>query len=485
MNVVTRFPPSPTGFLHVGSLRTALYNYLFARHHGGRFILRVEDTDRSRYVEGAVESLIRIMDVMGLDYDEGPTLVNGEIVEVGENGPYVQSNRTDIYKKYSEQLLGQGDAYHCFCSSERLTQLRDQQRLAKLPTKYDRTCSKLDQAEVDARLEANEPFVIRLKVSEGPITFKDEVRGAITIDASEVDDQVLMKTDGFPTYHLAVVVDDHLMGVTHVIRGEEWISSVPKHVLLYQKLGFPLPAFAHLPLILNPDKSKLSKRQGDVAVEDFLDKGYLPEALLNFVALLGFNPSGDKELYSVKDLQDAFDLGGVNKSGAVFDIEKLNWMNGQYIKALEPSELLERVVPYAPDINKVLLGKILVVEKDRLSFLSQITEHLAMYTQDPSYDADTLVWKKADKEDALKQLHGVSDLMKGLGEEVFDSVELIEGAIKKYIKDNELQNGNVLWPLRVSLSGQPRSPSPFELAWIFGKDETLSRITHAIDQLVT
>jgi len=433
MNVVTRFPPSPTGFLHVGSLRTALYNYLFARHHGGRFILRVEDTDRSRYVDGAVESLIRTMNVMGLDYDEGPTLVDGEIVEVGERGPYVQSNRTDIYKKYSKQLLDQGDAYHCFCSSERLTQLRDQQRLAKLPTKYDRTCSGLDKADVDARLEANEPFVIRLKVSEGPIMFKDEVRGAITIDGSEVDDQVLMKTDGFPTYHLAVVVDDHLMGVTHVIRGEEWISSVPKHVLLYQKLGFPLPAFAHLPLILNPDKSKLSKRQGDVAVEDFLGKGYLPEALINFVALLGFNPSGDKEIYSVKDLQDAFDLGGVNKSGAVFDIEKLNWMNGQYIKALEPSELLKRVRPYSPDVDEVLLGKILAVEKDRLSFLSQITEHLAMYTQAPSYNAETLVWKKADKADALKQLSGVNDLMKSLGEEAFDSVELIEGAIKKYI----------------------------------------------------
>mgnify|MGYP003963998079 CR=1 FL=1 len=484
MNVVTRFPPSPTGFLHVGSLRTALYNYLFARHHGGRFILRVEDTDRSRYVEGAVESLIRTMNVMGLDYDEGPTLVNDEILEVGENGPYVQSNRSEIYTKHVQQLIEQGDAYHCFCSKEHLAELRKTQQLAKLPTKYDRTCAGLSKDEIKTKMDAGEAFVIRLKIPEGPITFKDEIRGSVTIDGSEVDDQVLMKADGFPTYHLAVVIDDHLMGVTHVIRGEEWISSVPKHVLLYQKLGFPLPVFAHLPLILNPDKSKLSKRQGDVAVEDFLKKGYLPEALLNFVALLGFNPSGDQEIYTVKELQDSFDLSSVNKSGAVFDVEKLNWMNGQYIKELEPTDLIDRVRPYTPNVDTDLLGKILAVEKDRLSFLSEITEHLDMYTQTPEYDSDILVWKKADKEDAIKQLTGVGDLIKELTEEVFVSVELIEGAIKKYIGDNELQNGNVLWPMRVSLSGQGRSPSPFELAWILGKTETTSRISRAIDKLV-
>lgn len=485
MNVVTRFPPSPTGFLHVGSLRTALYNYLFARHNGGRFILRVEDTDRARYVEGAVESLIKTMNAMGLDYDEGPTLVDGKIVEVGDNGPYTQSNRTEIYTKHALQLVEQGDAYHCFCSKERLAELRKGQQIAKLPTKYDRTCAGLSKDEVKTKMDSGEAFVIRLKISEGPITFKDEIRGSVTIDGSEVDDQVLMKADGFPTYHLAVVVDDHLMGVTHVIRGEEWVSSVPKHVLLYKMLGFELPTFAHLPLILNPDKSKLSKRQGDVAVEDFLTKGYLPEALLNFVALLGFNPSGDQEIYSIKELQDSFNLSGVNKSGAVFDVEKLNWMNGQYIKKLDAEDLLERARQYTEDVDDSLLGRILAVEKDRLSFLSEITDHLHMYTGQPEYDPEILVWKKADKEDALTQLKGVGETIKGLKNETFESLELIEGAIKKYIEDNELKNGNVLWPLRVALSGEPRSPSPFELTWILGKEETLARLKFATDKLVT
>ncbi len=485
MNVVTRFPPSPTGYLHIGSLRTALYNYLFAKRHGGRFILRVEDTDRTRYVEGAVESLIRTMDAMGLAYDEGPTLVDGKIVEIGDHGPYVQSERLDLYKTYAQQLIDQGDAYHCFCTKERLTQLRDQQRLAKLPTKYDRACLALNDEEKQARIDAGDDHVVRLKVPEGPITFTDEIRGAVTIDGSEVDDQVLMKTDGFPTYHLAVVVDDHLMGVTHIIRGEEWVSSVPKHVLLYQKLGFPLPSFGHLPLILNPDKSKLSKRQGDVAVEDFLKKGYLPEALLNFVALLGFNPSGDREIYTMQELQEAFDLSRVNKSGAVFDVEKLNWMNGQYIKCLDEEELNKRIAEFAPDIEGDLLKRIVQVEKDRLAVLSEISDRLDMYTQSPAYDAEILVWKKADKEDAIAQLKGVQGVLEGLNEEVFTSLELIEGAVKKYIEDNDLKNGNVLWPLRVALSGEPRSPSPFELLWALGKKESLTRVNHAIESLVS
>ena len=346
MIIKTRFPPSPTGYLHIGSLRTALYNYLFAKKYGGIFLLRIEDTDRERYVEGAVESLIQTLDRVGLICDEGPVLVNGVLSEKGDYGPYTQSNRLDTYQKYAHQLLEQGSAYRCFCSKERLEKLRSDQQLAKLPTKYDRACLRLDSTEVQHRLNNNEPFVIRLLIPEGETTFKDEIRGMITIQNSEIDDQILLKTDGFPTYHLAVVVDDHLMGVTHIIRGEEWISSVPKHVLLYHVLNFPLPSFAHLPLILNPDKSKLSKRQGDVAVEDYLKKGYLPEALINFVALLGFNPSGDREIYTVKELIESFDLTRVNKSGAVFDITKLNWMNKQYIRSLEPKRLMDLAEPF-------------------------------------------------------------------------------------------------------------------------------------------
>src|SRR3989339_1628550 len=368
MNVKTRFSPSPTGFLHIGSLRTALYNYLFAKKHGGTFLVRVEDTDRERLVEGAVESLIRTLETVGITYDEGPILVDGRLSEKGPNGPYTQSQRLPIYKEHAQKLVEQGSAYYCFCSKERLEELRNQQQIAKLQTKYDRQCLKLDHEEISRRLAAGESHVIRLQIPDGETTFQDEIRGPITISNSEIDDQVLMKADGYPTYHLAVVVDDHLMGVTHIIRGEEWISSVPKHVLLYNAFGFPMPSFAHLPLILNADKSKLSKRQGDVAVEDYLAKGYLPEALVNFVALLGFNPTGDREIYSLQELIDAFDLSCVNKSGAVFDHQKLDWMNGQYIKQLTNEELVIRCKTFLEkaemEIDTVLFEKICFVEKD-------------------------------------------------------------------------------------------------------------------------
>ncbi len=477
MNVVTRFPPSPTGYLHIGSLRTALYNYLYARHHGGRFILRVEDTDRERLIDGAVESLIRTMDTMGLDYDEGPTLDG----EKGDSGPYTQSQRLDIYRPYADQLIKQGDAYVCFCSKERLTELRESQSKAKLQPKYDRHCLGLDPADVERRVAEKEPHVIRLAMPEGVIEFTDEIRGIIKIDAAQIDDQVLIKTDGFPTYHLAVVIDDHLMGVTHIIRGEEWISSVPKHVVLYEKLGFPRPAFAHLPLILNPDKSKLSKRQGDVAVEDYLAKGYLPEALNNFVALLGFNPTGDREIYTFQELVNSFDLKKVNKSGAVFDQEKLRWMNSQYIKALSGKQIVERVGDLG--VSSDLLEKIATVEKDRLNTLDELSQRIHMYTQTPAYESEILVWKKSDAQDALTQLQGVQKVLTDLDEQSFTSVELIEGALKTYITSNELSNGNVLWPLRVALSGKERSPGPFELAWALGKQESLKRLESATARL--
>lgn len=485
MNIKTRFPPSPTGYLHVGSLRTALYNYLFARKHGGSFILRVEDTDRERYVEGAVESLINTMERVGLDYDEGPILENGELSEKGPNGPYTQSQRLEIYKEYAQKLLDKGSAYYCFCTKERLAELRNQQQLAKLPTKYDRTCLKLTEEEVKQRIQAGEPHVVRLRIPDGETTFNDEIRGSITINNAEIDDQVLMKTDGFPTYHLGVVVDDHLMGVTHIARGEEWISSVPKHVILYKELEFPLPVFAHLPLILNPDKSKLSKRQGDVAVEDFLDKGYLPEALINFVALLGFNPSGDQELYSMEELKEAFDLKKVNKSGAVFDTDKLKWMNAQYIKKLTAEELLDRakiIVPEMADIDATKALKIITIEQERLQVINELGERIALYmTANPS--AEDLVWKKSDAADGKQMLTEMGELIKGMDDSTFATVELIEEGIKGYISSKEYHNGNVLWPLRVALSGERKSPSPFQLLWALGREESLTRIQAAINLL--
>ena len=311
MNVHVRFPPSPTGFLHIGGLRTALYDYLYAKKHGGVFVLRIEDTDRERFVEGGTEALITIMGKMGLDYDEGPVLKKGKLSEIGDHGPYIQSLRLDIYEKHAKELLDNGHAYYCFCSSDELKSVRKQQQMMKQPTKYNRHCLKLTEDEVKTKLELNEPHVLRMKIPEGETTFKDIIRGDITIQNTEIDDQVLMKSDGFPTYHLANVVDDHLMEITHVIRGEEWISSTPKHVILYDMFGWDLPEFAHLPLLLNADKSKLSKRQGDVAVEDFLDKGYLPEALLNFVSLLGYNPKGDQEIYTLDELVSLFDLSNL------------------------------------------------------------------------------------------------------------------------------------------------------------------------------
>ncbi len=468
MNVVTRFPPSPTGFLHVGSLRTALYNYLFARNHGGKFLLRVEDTDQSRLVEGAVESLIRTMDVVGLKHD-------GELT--------VQSERLDIYKEHVQKLLNNGSAYYCFCTKEKLTELRESQKLAKLPTKYDRTCCDLDDEEVKKRIDSGESHVVRLKIPEGETTFEDEIRGKITINNSEIDVQVLIKADGFPTYHLAVVVDDNLMGVTHVIRGEEWISSVPKHVILYKQFGFDLPKFAHLPLILNADKSKLSKRQGDVAVEDFLEKGYLPEALVNFVALLGFNPTADREIYDLSELVSTFELSSINKGGAVFDVEKLKWMNSEYIKKMDIKKLIELLRPLVKEeVSDDKFEKIVEVEKSRLVLLNDISERVGDYVETLEYDAQIIKWKKSDLEDAVNQLKNVRNFISEMDSEKFDTMESIEREVKGYVSDNDLSNGNVLWPLRVSLSGKEKSPSPFELLWVFEKEESLKRIDHAIEQ---
>lgn len=468
MKIKTRFPPSPTGYLHIGSLRTALYNYYFARKHSGAFVLRIEDTDRARYKEGAVESLLRTLKRVGIDYDEGP---------------YIQSKRLDIYREHANRLLKSGNAYYCFCTKERLEELRATQQAAKRPTKYDRKCLNLTKEEIDTRLAQGESHVIRMQIPQGKTTFEDEVRGTVTIDNQELDDQVLLKADGFPTYHLAVVVDDHLMGITHVIRGEEWISSVPKHVLLYRWLGFPLPVFAHLPLILNPDRSKLSKRQGDVSVEDFLDKGYLEEALNNYVSLLGFNPSGDREIYTREELIAAFDLKKINKSGAVFDVNKLLWMNGQYIKMFSGDALAERVLPWLQngvgEVDRFLLEKICEVEKTRLSLLSDIREVIGIYLHLAEYPADRLVWKKSDREDAVVQLQGMREAIARLDDHTFSSPDLIEQALKRYIGDNDLQTGNVLWPLRVALSGSERSAGPHEMAWVLGKEETIRRIEHA------
>ncbi|MCJ8347156.1 glutamate--tRNA ligase, partial [bacterium] len=323
-----RFAPSPTGYMHVGSVRTALYNYLFAKKHKGSYILRVEDTDQTRKVDGSIESLIEVMSQLSLNHDEGP-VSNGVS---GDFGPYYQSERLDIYRKYIDQILESKKAYRCFCTSERLDEMRAEQTEKGLATRYDKKCVTLSEEDSIKRAQ-NEKHVIRLNIpSNETIVVNDIIRGKIQFNSDEIDDQVLLKSDGFPTYHFANVVDDHLMEISHVIRGEEWLLSTAKHVLLYDCFGWTVPSFAHLPLLLNPDKTKLSKRQGDVAVEDFLKAGYLEEALVNFLALLGWHGESDQEIFSLEQLVEQFSLERVSKSGAVFDREKLDWMNGQYIK---------------------------------------------------------------------------------------------------------------------------------------------------------
>ena len=331
-----RFAPSPTGYLHIGGLRTALYNYLFAKNQNGKLILRIEDTDRKRFVEGAVENLIDTLNWAGINFDEGPEMG-------GEFGPYLQSERLDIYKNLAWKLVSEGKAYYCFCTPERLEKLKEEQQKQKLPqAKYDKHCLHLSKTEIEEKLNSKIAFVIRLNVHPGQkIIFNDVIRETVEFDTNNIDDQVLIKSDGYPTYHLANVVDDHLMEITHVIRGEEWLSSTPKHVILYDYFGWDKPVFAHLPLLLNPDKSKLSKRQGDVAVEDYREKGYLKEALINFVALLGWNYGDDKEVYEMDELIQKFSLERVHKAGAVFNLEKLNWLNFEHLRKKTDNEVLE------------------------------------------------------------------------------------------------------------------------------------------------
>lgn len=478
-----RFAPSPTGFLHVGSLRTALYNFLFARQNDGDFILRVEDTDRSRHVEGAVESLLQVMKIMELDWDEGPTL-GGK--EKGKFGPYIQSQRTEIYKRYADELVAKGHAYYCFCSAERLEESRKTQQANKMPTMYDGRCRGLDKSAIAKNLKEKTPHVIRLAVpKEGITKFEDIIRGEVGFENKLIDDQVLVKSDGFPTYHLANVVDDYLMKITHVIRGEEWLPSTPKHILLYQAFDWEAPRFAHIPLLLNLDKSKLSKRQGDVAVEDYLKKGYLPKALLNFVALLGWNPGTEQEIFSLPELIKTFDITKVQKAGAVFNLEKLDWMNGEYIKKMPIKELVKKCLPFLQEakydlgeFGKEKFEKIVQLEQERMKKLIDFPQAVEFFFKEPQYDAKILVWKKSDKETAcgrLKILIKFYDTFTGDWSE-----KGIERATMDLIAKENLANGPTLWPMRAALSGREASPGPFAIAAILGQKETVKRLKTAV-----
>lgn len=473
--VRVRFAPSPTGFLHIGGLRTALYNWLFARRHGGTFILRIEDTDRTRLVEGAAESLQKTLELVGLAPDEGP---------------FFQSERKDGHLAYAQKLVEMGKAYYCFCTKERLEQVAEEQRAAKRPMMYDRHCRGLSPEEVEKRQRASEVSVIRLAVpTEGSIVMQDMIHGKIEVPWAQVDDQVLIKSDGFPTYHLAATCDDHDMEISHVIRGDEWISSLPKHLFIHEAFGWKAPEYAHLPLLLNADRSKLSKRQGDVAVEDYLKKGYLPEALVNFVALLGWNPTADREIFTKEELAELFDITKVNKSGAVLNVEKLDWLNSHYLNKLDAYEFINKVLSYDKNYKNLsddseLLKRALLIIRGRMHNFSQVP-FLIKEIIDPldEYPYEDLLWKQQGKDQVGSYLNFLYQWLLEKDTVWFDSLSTIENSVRELIENKNWNNGEVLWPLRVSLSGRRKSPSPFELLWMYRKEFSLKRIGLALEKL--
>ncbi|OGL71123.1 glutamate--tRNA ligase [Candidatus Uhrbacteria bacterium RIFCSPHIGHO2_02_FULL_53_13] len=477
----TRFAPSPTGMLHIGGLRTALYAYFLAKQTKGDFLLRIEDTDQSREMEGGIEHIVRTLDRVGIVADEGLVWRDGAIVERGDRGPYVQSKRLALYRAAVGMLVAQGDAYYCFCSRERLNTIRAEQQQNKQQPKYDRRCLKLSPADVHAQLQKGVPHVIRLRVPKGESYWNDVIRGPVSFSNDEMDDQVLLKSDGFPTYHLAVVVDDHAMNITTVIRGEEWISSTPKHLMLYAMLGYKAPAFAHVPLLLNPDKTKLSKRKGDVSTESYLNRGYLPHALVNFVSTLGFNPRADRELYTMDELIAEFHLRKVKKSGAVVNFEKLDWMNRQYIQVMSDAELLHAVEPLVERLPEQA-ERIVHVEKERITTLVELANTLEMYSEPPTFkNPHVLVWKNSDGHDAVVMLERCVTFLKEYHGAM--QVDAIEASMKEWIAKEGYATGNVLWPLRVALSGQEKSASPFEYIYILGVHAAIERVQTAIQAL--
>ncbi len=468
MSIRVRFAPSPTGDLHVGGLRTALYNWLFARQQGGAFILRIEDTDQSRLKEGAVENLLKVMDWAGLDIDEGPGLG-------GELGPYYQSERLEIYHEHVQQLVDSGHAYYCFCTPERLDELRERHRKMGVATRYDRRCRSLPADEARARA-ADENHVVRLAVPEtGRIVVEDVIRKKVAFELETVDDQVLLKGDGFPTYHLANVVDDHLMQVTHVIRGEEWLPSMPKHLLLYQAFGWEPPKFAHLPLLLNQDRSKLSKRQGHVAVEEYQAQGILPAALINFIALLGWHDQSEQEVFSLEELIRAFSLERVQKGGAIFDTEKLTWLNGQHIRQLSLPDFRVALEPYL-ESSWQITEEMAASVHTKINLLSEARQQLGFFFEDP------VVYDKASRE-ALTgaEAAGILSMLLARLEAVSDfSGEWFMSAVKEIGNEFGLK-GRELWhPVRAAIAGRVVGPDMVTIVETFGLEKCRERISAAL-----
>jgi len=475
----TRFAPSPTGTPHVGNIRTAIFAYLFAKHNNGKFILRIEDTDQSRSQEGSIQVILDALNWLGLDIDEG---VISETEEKGDHSPYTQSKRLEIYKKYAQELIDSKHAYYCFCPQERLTVLREIQKQEKQPPKYDGHCLKLSPKEIKAKLVAKEKYVIRMKIPKGDTVFTDLVKGKITIKNETIDHQVLLKSDGFPTYHLASVVDDHLMEISHVIRADEWLASTPKHVLLYKYFGWDAPKWIHLPIILGEDKSKLSKRHGAVSILDYKKQGYLQDAMVNFLALLGWNPKTNQEILSREELIKQFDTEKINKNNPIFEIKKLNWMNKQYIKNTDP-KIIHRLIYELDEISdnamvffakRHVFDKVLELAKDRMEKLSDFEEIASFLWDIPNYRSDILIPKGLDKKQTKANLKIALQLM--------DKTDLRQTFLDYCDKEN-IKRGDLLWPLRVAITGQENSPEVFASIDIIGKEEAINRIKIAIQKI--
>ena len=473
-----RFAPSPTGYLHVGGLRTALYNYLFARQKGGVFVLRIEDTDRNRFVEGAVENLIDTLHWAGLSFDEGPGVG-------GKFGPYMQSQRLNIYSEHIDYLLREKKAYRCFCTPERLDEMRKKLEIAGGQPMYDKHCLHYTEEESAAKAAAGEKFVIRMNVpANRTVVVQDTIRGRVEFNSSVVDDQILIKTDGYPTYHLANVVDDHLMQITHVIRGEEWLPSTPKHVLLYEAFGWEIPQFAHLPLLLNPDKSKLSKRQGDVAVEDYRSKGYLKEALVNFVSLLGWNAGDDREMYQLDELVQAFSLDRVNKAGAVFQLDKLNWLNQEHLKMKHAAELAKELhsiiktdYPDWEEVCQEYLEQVVPLMKERITFLADIPKQAPYFFIAPDTFDEKARGKAWNPETRSLMEKLVAKYTATEGEPTKD---VYESLLRQTAEESGASAGKIIHAVRLAASGVAGGPGLFEMLAVIGKQETVTRIEKAI-----
>jgi glutamyl-tRNA synthetase len=486
-NIRLRFPPSPTGFLHVGSLRTVLFNHLIAKKLGGKLILRIEDTDQARKVEGAVEALYSILDWTGIKFNEGPR-------EGGAFGPYTQSERREIYDKYAMELLRKKLAYKCFCPPERLEMMRKEQADKKLPPRYDRACRDLSEKEIDEKAGLGTPYVIRQKMPMvGEIKVQDELRGEIVFRSEDMEDHVLIKSDGMPTYHFAVVVDDHLMEISHVLRGEEWIPSFPKHFELYKAFDWEPPKFIHMALTLNKGGGKLSKRQGDVAVEDFRAKGYLREALINFSLLLGWHPRDGSEIFSLDEAVRDFKIKDMGTSPAVFDIEKLDYLNGYYIRQLAPEKLAQLARPFiAENLEKTqdesrktdeYIAKVVRLEQERIKKLADFKEATEFFfSDDLEYSGELLVWKKSTPEDTLKNLKKTAEVLSLIPDASWTK-NSIEDAMMSHIKAVGGSNGDWLWPMRFALTSRPASPGPFEVAEVLGKNISIRRIKNGAENL--